>query len=505
MTGVPADSLPLVAHAAQLADRTAIVMGDRQFSYRDLLEQSGRVATSLLDGRSDLQEARVAFAVPPGFEHVVIQWGIWRAGGIAVPLAVMHPPAEWSYVLQDADVAIAIASGALFDGLLPVATDLGLSCVPGESLYERPHRSHLPQIETSRRAMILYTSGTTSKPKGVVSTHGMIAAQIQSLIDAWEWTERDVILHCLPLHHIHGIINVLCCALWSGARCEFVPRFDADLVWQRFLRSDDLTVFMAVPTIYSQLIQAWQKFTEEEKHAATAACQKFRLMVSGSAALPVEVLESWRSIAGLTLLERYGMTEIGMALSNPLHGERRPGHVGTPLPGVELRLVAEDGDVPAAGTPGEIQVRGDTVFEEYWQRPEATASAFSKDGWFQTGDIGESHEGHIRILGRSSVDIIKTGGYKVSALEIEARLREHPLIMQCAVVGLDDVQWGQVVCVAIELQAGCDLGLPELRIWGKERLAPYKVPSRLKVVQSLPRNAMGKVVKPDVLELFSDC
>ena len=198
------------------------------------------------------------------------------------------------------------------------------------------------------------------------------------------------------------------------------------------------------------------------------------------------------------------MTEIGMALSNPLHGERRPGHVGTPLPGVELRLVAEDGDVPVAGTPGEIQVRGNTVFEEYWQRPEATAGAFSKDGWFQTGDIGECHEGHIRILGRNSVDIIKTGGYKVSALEIEARLREHPWIMQCAVVGLDDVQWGQLVCAAIELQAGCDLGLRELRVWGKERLAPYKVPSRLKVVQSLPRNAMGKVVKPEVLELFSD-
>lgn len=504
MTGVPAESLPLVSRAAQFAERTAIVMGDRQFSYRDLLEQSGRVAASLLDGRSDLQEARVAFAVPPGFEHVVVQWGIWRAGGIAVPLAVMHPPAEWSYALQDADVAIAIGSDTFFDDLLRVAAELGVSCRSSESLYELPHRKHLPQIETSRRAMILYTSGTTSKPKGVVSTHGMITAQIQSLINAWEWTEQDRVLHCLPLHHIHGIINVLCCALWSGAGCEFVPRFDVDVVWERFLHSDDLTLFMAVPTIYSYLIQAWQNFTEEEKRAATAGCQKFRLMVSGSAALPVEVLERWRLITGHTLLERYGMTEIGMALSNPLHGERRPGHVGTPLPGVELRLIAEDGDVPEMGAPGEIQVRGATVFEEYWQRSEATLSAFSEGGWFRTGDIGECHDGHIRILGRSSVDIIKTGGYKVSALEIEAKLREHPLITQCAVVGLDDVQWGQLVCAAIELQSGCDLGLGELRLWGKERLAPYKVPRRLKVVQSLPRNAMGKVVKPDVLKLFSD-
>jgi malonyl-CoA/methylmalonyl-CoA synthetase len=416
----------------------------------------------------------------------------------------MHPPAEWAYALQDADVAIAIGSDKFFDGLLPVAAELGLLCRSSESLCELPRRKHLPQIEASRRAMILYTSGTTSKPKGVVSTHDMIAAQIQSLISAWEWTEQDRILHCLPLHHIHGIINVLCCALWSGAGCEFVPRFDVDVVWERFLHSDDLTLFMAVPTIYSHLIQAWQNFTEEEKHAATAGCQKFRLMVSGSAALPVEVLEHWRLITGHTLLERYGMTEIGMALSNPLHGERRPGHVGTPLPGVELRLVAEDGDVPEMGAPGEIQVRGATVFEEYWQRSEATLGAFSEGGWFRTGDIGECHDGHIRILGRSSVDIIKTGGYKVSALEIEAKLREHPLITQCAVVGLDDVQWGQLVCAAIELQPGCDLDLRELRLWGKERLAPYKVPSRLKVVQSLPRNAMGKVVKPEVLELFSD-
>lgn len=502
MPGLSAESLPLVARAAQFAERTAVVMGARQFSYRDLLERSGRVATSLLDGRSDLQEARVGFVVPPGFEHVAVQWGIWRAGGIAVPLATMHPPAEWAYTLQDAGVEVAIGSDTFWHRLSPVATELGVAPRSSESLYRLPSSDNLPQIDASRQAMILYTSGTTSKPKGVVSTHRMIAAQIQSLVDAWEWTEEDRVLHCLPLHHIHGIINILCCALWSGACCEFLSRFDVDAVWEKLSCSNDLTVFMAVPTIYSQLIHAWQESTSKEKQAATAGCQKLRLMVSGSAALPVEVLERWRLITGHTLLERYGMTEIGMALSNPLHGERRPGHVGTPLPGVDLRLVSEEGGTPAMGMAGEIQVRGATVFEEYWQRPDATISAFTEDGWFRTGDIGECHEGHVRILGRSSVDIIKTGGYKVSALEIEARLREHPLITECAVVGLDDVQWGQLVCVAVELQSGCALKLESLRSWGKERLAPYKVPSRLRVVGSLPRNAMGKVVKPEVLDLF---
>ena len=261
---------------------------------------------------------------------------------------------------------------------------------------------------------------------------------------------------------------------------------------------------MAVPTIYGKLITAWEAAAPERRRAWSAGCAppRMRLMVSGSAALPVQRLERWREITGHVLLERYGMTEIGMALANPLHGERRPGFVGTPLPGVELRLVDEAGRPVPAGTPGEIEVRGETVFLEYWRRPDATGAAF-RDGWFRTGDVAVSEHGAYRMLGRSSVDIIKTGGYKVSALEVEEVLRTHPAIAECAVVGVDDPEWGERICAAVERRGEAELTLAELQAWAKERLAPYKIPRALRSVPTLPRNALGKVTKPEVAKLFT--
>jgi malonyl-CoA/methylmalonyl-CoA synthetase len=338
----------------------------------------------------------------------------------------------------------------------------------------------------------------------VVTTHRNIAAQIRSLVEAWDWTCNDRILHVLPLHHIHGIINVLSCALWSGACCEFLPRFDAMAVWDR-IASGQLSLFMAVPTIYARLISAWEAASVEQQQAWSAGANELRLMVSGSAALPVSTLERWEELSGHTLLERYGMTEIGMALSNPLHGRRRPGHVGAPLPSVETCLADESGNAPEAGTPGEIWVRGDTVFSEYWRKPEATAAAFAEGGWFRTGDVAVIEDGSYRILGRNSVDIIKTGGYKVSALEIEEVLRTHPAIAECAVIGLPDKEWGEVVACCIvphAAAAGEALSIETLRAWAKEHLAVYKVPQRLLVSPDLPRNALGKVQKPAVLERF---
>jgi malonyl-CoA/methylmalonyl-CoA synthetase len=224
-------------------------------------------------------------------------------------------------------------------------------------------------------------------------------------------------------------------------------------------------------------------------------------MMSGSAALPVQTLERWREITGHTLLERYGMTELGMALSNPLTGERRPGYVGQPLPGVDVRLVDEDGHDVAEGTPGELEVRGPAVCLEYWQRPDESRDAF-RDGWFRTGDVAVRENGSFRLLGRSNVDIIKTGGFKVSALEIEEILRTHPAIAECAVVGVHDEDWGERVSAAVELRNGASLSLDELQQWAKVQLAPYKVPRALQAVPALPRNAMGKVVKPEVAGLF---
>ena len=226
-------------------------------------------------------------------------------------------------------------------------------------------------------------------------------------------------------------------------------------------------------------------------------------MVSGSAALPVATLERWREITGHTLLERYGMTEVGMALSNPLKGERRPGHVGPPLPGADVRIVDDEGRPVARGAQGEIEVRGPQVFREYWGRPGETAAAF-RDGWFRTGDEGLVGEGgYHRILGRRSVDIVKTGGYKVSALEVEEAYRTHPALGDVAVVGVPHPEWGEQLCAAWVRAAGSEaVAGPELRAWGKERLAPYKVPHLFRAVSGLPRNAMGKVRKGAVRRML---
>jgi malonyl-CoA/methylmalonyl-CoA synthetase len=403
-------------------------------------------------------------------------------------------------VLEDTGTRTLISHGDCLAPARDLCDALGIDVVPLAEALTGPPSGALPDMAADRRALIIYTSGTTGRPKGAVTTHATIEAQVRSLVEAWGWTADDRILLVLPLHHVHGIINVLTCALWSGAVCETQARFEAEAVWDR-LGSGEPTLFMAVPTIYRKLIDAWAAAPAARRRRWSDGAARLRLMVSGSAALPVTVLERWREITGHTLLERYGMTEIGMALANPLTGERRAGHVGVPLPGVRVRLVDEGGAVVVPGEPGEIEVAGPAVFLEYWRRPEATAAAF-RDGWFRTGDLAVVEDGAYRILGRRSVDIIKTGGYKVSALEIEETLRGHEAIRECAVVGIDDPDWGERVVVAVECVAGATLDLPALQGWARERLAPYKVPRALVVVEALPRNAMGKVTKPAVARLF---
>lgn len=497
------DSIQIFRRAEGFGDRIALDTSEGRFDYRDLLQRARAVAGVLLDGRPDLGEARVAFIAPPGIDYVAVQWGAWLAGGVAVPLCLQHPTPELEYTINDCDAEIIVAHPDLVQRVESVAKR-GQRRLVLTSTMNSAGTPTLPELTTDRRAMMIYTSGTTGKPKGVVSTWRMIEAQVGALVEAWEWRESDAILHLLPLHHLHGIINVLTCALWSGARCHMMAKFDAAAVWELFA-SDDLTLFMAVPTIYSKLTKAWQEADEPTQQRWSAACSGMRLMVSGSAALPVPTLNQWRAISGHTLLERYGMTEIGMALSNPLRGEREPGKVGAPLPGVEVRLAADDGTIiDAEGTPGEIQVRGANVFSEYWRKPEATAESFTADNWFKTGDTAVRENGTYRILGRNSVDIIKTGGYKVSALEIEEVLLSHPAIEEVAVVGVEDPEWGECVSAAICLAAGASLDLESLRSWGKERLAAYKVPTRMRIISELPRNAMGKVTKPDIKKFFAE-
>ena len=510
---MPAD-LPAFARARAHADRTAIAATEGSFTYAELLAAADRVAAALLGEGRDLRGARVAFLAPPGFAGVAAQWGIWRAGGVAVPLAVSHPPPEHEYVIRDAGAGIVLAHPAFADALGPIAAACGARLMTTTAALEtapgsRPRPLGLPASASesfrapgpSRPAMIVYTSGTTGRPKGVVISHANLQAQITALVTAWEWRPEDRILLVLPLHHVHGIVNVVACALWSGATCEMAPRFDPVDTWTRIGRGG-LTLFMAVPTVYHRLIAAWDAASPEHRRRWSEGARGLRLMVSGSAALPVTTLERWRAITGHTLLERYGMTEIGMALSQPLHGERRAGCVGAPLPDVRVRLVDEHGAPTAPGTPGELEVRGPAVFAEYWHRPDETAAAF-RDGWFRTGDVAVRDGDDYRLLGRTSVDIIKTGGYKVSALEIEEVLRSHPAIAECAVVGVDDPGWGQRVAVAVELREGHALSPDELQEWAGERLAPYKVPRSLLVMARLPRTAMGKVMKPELAALFS--
>ena len=480
--------------------RRAIIATEGEFTYDQLDDASRRVAAALLDGRDDLEQARVAFLVPPSFAHAAAQRGIWRAGGVAVPLAMSHPPAELEYVIRDSGAAIVVADPACAGALIPVAQAAGARLVLTTEALAAAPASVLPHLASTRRAMIVYTSGTTGRPKGVVTTHQNIGAQVASLVEAWGWRPSDHLLLVLPLHHVHGIVNGLASALAVRATCEMLPSFDAARVWDR-LSSGDITVFTAVPTIYSRLVASWDAAPPELQRQRSEGIRGLRLMMSGSAALPVHVLERWREITGHTLLERYGMTEIGMALSNPLDGERRPGTVGVPLPTVGVHLVDEDGIEVPEGQPGEVEVEGPTVFREYWQRPEETQAAF-RNGWFRTGDMAVVEQGYYRLLGRTSVDIIKTGGFKVSALEIEEVLRTHGDIVECAVVGVADEEWGERVSAAVELKSGATLGLEQLQAWAKTLLAPYKVPRALSVVQTLPRNAMGKVVKPQVARLF---
>lgn len=492
-------SLPLIDRAREWADRVAIGDDDGAHTYRDLLSGSERGASRLLSRRADLDQARVVFMVESSYQYVRIQWSIWRAGGVAVPLCLTHPAPELEYVLDTTTPTVAVASPEYADLLRPLAEARGIELLLADEVDATP--VPLPPVGPDRRAMILFTSGTTGRPKGVVTTHAGIEAQIRSLVEAWEWAEDDRILLTLPLHHIHGIVNVIGCALWTGARCDMLPGFDAARVIDR-LADGDLTLYMAVPTIYHRLIAHLDQASEEARERLKLGTGRLRLMVSGSAALPIPVLERWRDLSGHTLLERYGMTEIGMGLSNPYDGERIPGSVGTPLPGVEVRLIDEGDGVVPEGEPGEIQVRGPTVFLEYWERPEDTAAAFTSDGWFRTGDTAVIEGGRYRILGRSSVDILKSGGEKISALEVEDVLLRHEAISEAAVVGIDDPEWGQRVVAVIVTKQPVDAG--ELRQWARGILAPHKVPKDFYFTDAIPRNALGKTMKPEVVQFVTE-
>ncbi|MCH2356004.1 MAG: acyl-CoA synthetase [Pseudomonadales bacterium] len=481
-------------------DRVALVEGDSSYTYGEVNRRIDRLATGLLDGKDDLKEERIAFFMPASLDYVATMHGIWRAGGIAIPLNVASAVAELDHYLTSAGVTRMIANGKYQESLRDLCAELHIELVSSDDVLA-DEIAALPEIIPERRGMMLFTSGTTNKPKGVVSTHKTIHAQITTLIEAWAWTEDDVIPLFLPVHHIHGIINILSCGLWAGATVHLFAKFDIPKITAEIV-AGSYNVFMAVPTIYVKLIQYFDTIDADEVQKICDGFRPMRLNISGSAACPVKLFEQWQQLTGQVLLERYGMTEIGMGLSNPYDGERRAGHVGQPLPGVEAQLFDEDHNpVTEEGVAGEIRIRGDNVFLEYWDNEKATVESF-RDGWFCTGDVAVVENGYYRIMGRSSIDIIKSGGYKLSALEIEGVLLAHDDIAEVAVIGVEDETWGESVMAFIGLRDGTRLEYDDLKRWCDGKMSSYKIPKAIKIIDALPRNAMGKVTKPDLKKLL---
>ena len=484
-------------------------------TFGDVAHASAQLAQALRTRHGVEPGDRVALLLEPGPAFVVALTAVWRARAAALVLTPLHPAKERARLLADADVRCVITSPTLAataaEGA-PATPVLVLARGPaapatldGQALRDaRDTAALLP--EPGDLALLVYTSGTTSRPKGVLLRHQHLEAQCGAIAQAWQLRSDDVLVHALPLHHVHGLVIALLSVLRIGGSAIMLPSFDAHAVVAACARA---SVFMGVPTMYARLLDALDALAPDARAAASATLTGLRLCTSGSAGLPVSIGERWSGFAGRYPVERFGMTELGVALSNRLHGERVPGSVGWPLPGVRIRIV-DDAGVEA--DEGELQVAGPTVFEGYWRRPDETAEAFvSVEGvrWFRTGDtVRKQHDGGVRMLGRTSVDILKSAGYKLSALAIEEALRRHPDVRDAAVVGVPDETYGQVVAAAVMPRANASPSPDALITFLRGELAPYQLPRIIRIVDDVPRNAMGKVIKPalaDELTAFCRC
>lgn len=492
---------PFVSRFLALADSdaTAVVDDRGAHAHRDLAAHAAGIAHALLRGRASLDGARVLLFVEPSADWVAGFLGIVLAGGIAVPLSPLHPEAEIRYFAEDAAPELALLGASLVERRpwLGDVTVLDPRAIAA--------RADVPDVASRAGdlALMLYTSGTTGRPKGAEISHENLATQAELLRVAWRWSERDRLLHALPLHHMHGVAIALLTALWAGASVHLLPRFDKHRMWDAL---SGATVMMAVPTMYHRLFEAFDAADDAARERWATAARSLRLATSGSAALPVTLAERWRALTGDIPVERFGMTEIGVGMTNPVDGPRKPGSVGRPLPSVEMRIVDDTGRDVEAGEAGEIWIRGPSVFPGYFGKPEATERAFT-GGWFRTGDTATlDADGYVRILGRTSVDILKSGGYKLSALEIEEALRQHPGIAEVAVVGIPDPRWGDRVTAAIVARPGHEgaLTTEAVRAFAREHLAPYKLPQQVVLCAELPRNSLGKVIKPELARRLAD-
>lgn len=423
---------------------------------------------------------RLALQVDKCVEALLVYLACVRAGVVLVPMNPGYTAAEVAQLVADAEPRLAVHD----DDVRTLVAEAEALDADAEEFVEHPSAP-------DDLAAMLYTSGTTGRSKGAMLTHRNLAVNCFTLADLWGFTGDDVLLHALPVFHTHGLFVATNCALIVGAPMVFLSRFDPDPVLRALGRC---TVMMGVPTFYTRLLA--------DPRFDGTACSGMRLFISGSAPLLASTHEEFRTRTGQSILERYGMTETTMLTSNPLHGERRPGSVGLPLPGVEVRVVGDDGSPLPVGEVGGVEVRGPNVFAGYWRRPDLTATEFTADGFFRTGDVGRfDSDGYLHLVGRSK-DLVITGGLNVYPVEVEAVLDELPGVLETAVVGVPDPDFGEAV-VAVVVPLPDTVVDPEtVRAAAREHLAPFKVPKRVYVVDSLPRNAMGKVEKAALRRTF---
>ena len=463
-------------------DRVVLVDATHGTAYTAAdVESASAVAAHVLAALGVVPGERVLFSCAPSVETVLSYVGILRLGAVVVPANTAYTAAELQHIVRDVRPVTAVVDDPERVPDLPIAartnaltrrTPIGLGLVRDVPL-------DLDRAADDDASMIAFTSGTTGRPKGAVLSHGNLRAGAEALVDAWGWTPDDRLVHALPMFHMHGLGAAINGSLSAGASIVVLPRFDPAGVVDA-AAAYDATMFFGVPTMYARL--------RDTGHLP--ALSGLRLLVSGSAPLDPLLFQAIATQAGQAPIERYGMSETVMLTSNPLRGERRAGSVGRPLPGVQVRL----------GEGGGVEVTGPNVFAGYWERPEANAEAFTPDGWFRTGDIGElDADGYLRLVGRAS-DLIITGGYNVYPREVEDAVLEHPDVVDAAVVGIPDDTWGETVVAYVVLRADLASGqadaagiIAALTAHVASRLAAYKRPRSWTVVTELPRNAMGKV------------
>jgi malonyl-CoA/methylmalonyl-CoA synthetase len=474
------------------------------YSWRDVERATAMMANLLQDLQLE-PGARIAVQVEKSVEAAMLYLATLRAGYVFLPLNTAYQSAEIEYFVGNAEPAVVVCSSKDFGWVSPIAFKAGAKAVytldddrTGSLLERAAHCSdaHEPAVKSADDlAAILYTSGTTGRSKGAMLTHDNLLSNAVVLKDYWGWRSQkeggDVLVHALPIFHVHGLFVALHGALINGSKMIWLHKFDPKLAIAKLAEA---TVFMGVPTLYVRMLA--------EASLTRQACSRMRLFISGSAPLLIETFRDWQQRTGHTILERYGMSETAMLTSNPYRAdarfagqsERRGGTVGFPLPGVGVRVRGEGVDLPC-GQIGGIEVRGPNVFKGYWRMPEKTREEFTADGWFKTGDVGQIDErGYITIVGRSK-DLIISGGYNVYPAEIEGYINDLPGVAESALVGVAHPDFGEVGVAVVTLKPGASLTGEDVIAALKSRLANFKIPKRCFVVAELPRNTMGKVQK----------